>query len=154
LAPSEIVADMQRLREGLTRNPSQLVVIGRREARTVNSWSHNLPSLVTGPMRCVLYIHPADAEARGIGSGDWVRVSSRVGAVEVPVRITDSVMPGVVVLPHGYGHHGDGIRLSVAAEHAGASFNDLTDPAEIDPLSGNSVLNGVPVRVEPCPRPS
>ena len=101
-------------------------------------------------MRCVLYIHPADAEARGIGPGDWVRVSSRVGAVEVPVRITDSVMPGVVVLPHGYGHRGDGIRLRSPPQHAGASINDLTDPAEIDPLSGNSVLNGVPVRVERC----
>jgi anaerobic selenocysteine-containing dehydrogenase len=152
LAPRAIVADMQRLREGLTRNPSELVLIGRREARTVNSWSHNLPSLVTGATRCVLYIHPADAEAHGIGPGDCVRVSSRVGAVEVPVRITDSVMPGVVVLPHGYGHHGDGIRLAVAAEHTGASFNNLTDPAEIDPLSGNSVLNGVPVRVERRPR--
>ena len=152
LAPSEIVADMRRLREELTRNPPRLVVIGRREARTINSWSHNLPSLVTGAARCVLYIHPADAEAHGIGAGDWVRLSSRVGAVEVPTRITDSVMPGVVVLPHGYGHSGDGIRLSVAAEHAGASLNDLTDPAGIDPLSGNAVLSGVPVRVERCTR--
>jgi anaerobic selenocysteine-containing dehydrogenase len=154
LAPREIIADMARLRDSLMRSPWRLTLIGRREARTVNSWSHNLPTLVTGPTRCFLYIHPADAEAHGIGLGDWVRVSSRVGAVEVPVRITDSVMPGVVVLPHGYGHRGDGIRLSVAAEHAGASFNDLTDPAEIDPLSGNSVLDGVPVRMEPLPRPS
>jgi anaerobic selenocysteine-containing dehydrogenase len=96
-------------------------------------------------------MHPADAAARGIGPGDWVRVSSRVGAVEVPVRVTESVMRGVVALPHGYGHGGEGIRLHVAAEHAGASCNDLTDPAEIDPLSGNAVLSGVPVRVDRCP---
>ena len=152
LAPPELIADMQRLQQRLAQSVPELVLIGRREARTVNSWSHNLPSLVTGPMRCVLSIHPADAEARGIGPDDRVRVTSRVGAVEVPVRFTDSVMPGVVVLPHGYGHRGPGIRLHVAAEHAGVSINDLTDPAEIDPLSGNAVLNGVPVRVERCLR--
>ena len=151
LAPAAIVADMERLRESLAaRAPASLLLVGRREARTVNSWSHNLPSLVTGPMRCVLYIHPADAAAYGIGACDWARLTSCVGAVEVPVRLTDTVMPGVVVLPHGYGHRGDGIRLQVAAEHAGASMNDLTDPAEIDPLSGNAVLSGVPVRVERC----
>ncbi len=150
LAPREIVADMTRVRESLAESPPELVLIGRREMRTVNSWSHNLPSLVRGRMRCVLYIHPADADIRGVEPGDRVRVTSRVGAVEVAVEITDSVMPGVVVLPHGYGHRGDGIELKIAAEHAGASMNDLTDPAEIDPLSGNAVLNGVPVRVERC----
>jgi anaerobic selenocysteine-containing dehydrogenase len=151
LAPREIVADMERLRASLVvRGDASLLLTGGREARTVNSWSHNLPSLVTGPLRCVLYMHPTDAEMRGIGPRDWVRVTSRVGAVEVPVRLTDSVMLGVVVLPHGYGHRGEGIQLQVAAAHAGASMNDLTDPAEIDPLSGNAVLNGVPVRVERC----
>jgi anaerobic selenocysteine-containing dehydrogenase len=150
LAPRALVADMERLRRSLVGRDGDgsLVLIGRREARTVNSWSHNLPSLVTGPTRCVLYIHPADAEARGIGSSDRVRVTSRVGAIEVPVRLTDGVMPGVVVLPHGYGHRGDGIQMQVAAAHAGVSMNDLTDPAEIDPLSGNAVLNGVPVCVQ------
>jgi len=152
LAPREVVADMARLRESLAHRPPALVLIGRREARTVNSWSHNLPSLVTGPLRCVLDMHPADAAARGIGPGDRVRISSRVGVVEVPVRLTNGVMPGVVVLPHGYGHRGDGIQLAVAAAHAGVSINDLTDPAEIDPLSGNAVLNGFPVRIEPRPR--
>jgi len=152
VAPSELVADMARLRALLAESPPELLLIGRREARTVNSWSHNLPSLVTGLERCVLYIHPSDAAARGIDARDAVRVTSRVGAVEVPVRLTDAVMPGVVVLPHGYGHGGDGLQLSVAAAHAGASINDLTDPAAIEPLSGNAVLNGVPVRVEPCRR--
>jgi anaerobic selenocysteine-containing dehydrogenase len=79
-----------------------------------------------------------------------VKVTSRVGAVEVPAEVTDAVMRGVVSLPHGYGHDAPGIRLRVAAEHAGASFNDLTDPAEIDPLSGTAVLSGVPVAVERC----
>jgi anaerobic selenocysteine-containing dehydrogenase len=150
IAPKEIVADLERLRASLAEAPPPLVLIGRREMRSVNSWSHNLPSLVTGRMRCVLHIHPTDAEAHRIRSGDRVRVTSRVGAVEVPAEVTDDVMRGVVSLPHGYGHGAPGIRLKVAAEHAGASINDLTDPAELDPLSGTAVLSGVPVRVERC----
>jgi anaerobic selenocysteine-containing dehydrogenase len=148
IAPEEIVADLERLRASLAQALPPLVLIGRREARTVNSWSHNLPSLVVGRMRCVLYIHPTDAEAHRIHSGDRVRVTNRVGAVEVPAELTEDVMPGVLSLPHGYGHGAAGIRLSVAAELPGASINDLTDPAEIDPLSGTAVLSGVPVRVE------
>jgi anaerobic selenocysteine-containing dehydrogenase len=148
LAPRQVIADMARLRTSMAESPPELVLVGRREMRTVNSWSHNLPSLVKGPRRCVLSLHPADAASRRVAPGDWVRVTSRVGAVEVPVEITDDMMPGVVALPHGYGHCAEGIRLTVAAQHAGASVNDLTDPAEIDPLSGNAVLNAIPVRVE------
>jgi len=148
IAPKEIVADLARLHASLAQTPPPLLLIGRREMRSVNSWSHNLPRLVKGRMRCVLYIHPTDAEAQHICSGDRVKVTSRVGAVEVAAEVTDAVMRGVVSLPHGYGHRAPGIRLRVAAEHAGASFNDLTDPAEIDPLSGTAVLSGVPVRVE------
>jgi len=150
IAPKEIVADLARLRASLTEAQPPLVLIGRREMRTVNSWSHNLPSLVKGRMRCVLQVHPSDAEAHCIRSGDRVRVTSRVGVVEVPAEVTEEVMRGVISLPHGYGHGAPGIRLKVAAEHAGASINDLTDPDEIDPLSGTAVLSGVPVRVERC----
>jgi anaerobic selenocysteine-containing dehydrogenase len=148
LAPRQILADRERLRAYLEASAPALMLIGRREARSVNSWSHNLTRLVKGRARCVLEMHPADAEARGIASGMRVRVRSRGGAVEVPVQVCDSVMPGVVSLPHGYGHLGEGLQLGVAVERAGVSFNDLTDPAEIDPLSGNAVLSGVPVRVE------
>jgi anaerobic selenocysteine-containing dehydrogenase len=150
LAPPELIADLARLRESMDRTPPELVLIGRREARSVNSWSHNLPSLVSGRDRCLLEIHPDDAAARGIEDGAPVRVKSRVGSVQVPAHLSDALMPGVVSLPHGYGHRGEGIALGVAAERAGASANDLTDPAEIDPLSGNAVLNGVPVSVEPA----
>jgi len=135
----------------MASEPPPLALIGRREAGTVNSWSHNLPSLVTGPPRCLLYMHPSDAHARGIGPADQVRITSRVGMVDVPVRLTDSMMPGVVALPHGYGHRGDGIQLRVATEFAGVSINDLTDPAQIDPISGNAVLNGTPVSIEKLP---
>jgi anaerobic selenocysteine-containing dehydrogenase len=148
LAPPELVAEMSHLRRGAGEVRPGLVLIGRRESRTLNSWSHNLPTLVKGPSRCLLEIHPTDAAARGVESGARVRVASRTGAVEVPARVTEAMMPGVVSLPHGYGHRGEGIALGVAAEHAGASINDLTDPAEIDSPSGNAVLSGVPVDVE------
>ncbi|MCA9772150.1 MAG: molybdopterin oxidoreductase family protein, partial [Myxococcales bacterium] len=121
--------------------------IGRRELRTNNSWAHNLPSLVSGPRRCVLFMHPVDATARDVETDDSVVVASRVGSVEVPVHVTDEVMPGVVSLPHGYGHAVEGVRMKVAKEHAGVSVNDLTDPEPMDPLSGTAVLNGVPVTV-------
>jgi len=91
-----------------------------------------------------------DAQARRIGPGDRVRIVSRAGGVESHAELTDGMMPGVVSLPHGYGHEGEGLRLRVASQHAGVSINDLTDPADIDPLSGNAVLNGTPVRVERC----
>jgi anaerobic selenocysteine-containing dehydrogenase len=150
IAPKEIVADLERARATLAEPPPPLLLIGRREMRSVNSWSHNLPSLVTGRPRCVLEIHPEDARALGIQSGERVRVKSRVGAVEVPVELTDAVMRGVVSLPHGYGHGVPGTRLKVAAKHAGASMNELTDPAEIDSLSGTAVLSGIPVQLERC----
>ena len=147
VAPREIVEDLARLRGVMNEAAPGLLLVGRREVRTVNSWSHNLPSLVSGPERCVLHVNPADAAPRRIEDGSRVVVTSRVGAVEVPVRLTISMMPGVVSLPHGYGHRAEGSQMRVAAEHAGASINDLTDPAEIDPLSGNAVLSGVPVRL-------
>jgi len=150
VAPKEIVADLDRARATLAETAPPLLMIGRREARTVNSWSHNLPSLVKGRMRCVLHVHPADAEALRLQTGDRVRVKSRVGAVEVPVELTDTLMRGVVSLPHGYGHGVPGTQMEVAAKHAGASMNELTDPAEIDPLSGTAVLSGIPVELERC----
>jgi anaerobic selenocysteine-containing dehydrogenase len=150
LAPQELVADLVRLRESMTQPLPDLALIGRREARSVNSWAHNLPRLVAGRERCLLEIHPADAAVRSIEDGARVRVSSRVGTIQVHAQLSDALMPGVVCLPHGYGHRGEEIELRVAAGRAGASMNDLTDPAEIDPVSGNAVLSGIPVRVAPA----
>jgi len=148
LAAPEVIADLTRLRASLEQTSPPLSLIGRRETRSVNSWSHNLPGLVRGRPRCVLYLHPEDAAKRSIGNGDTVRVAGRVGHVELPVEVTDDVMPGVVCMPHGYGHGVEGVALGVASEHAGVSMNDLSDPAEIDPLSGNAVFNAIPVTVE------
>lgn len=149
-ATPELIADLKRLHRSLEDETPGLVLIGRRELRSINSWAHNLPKLIAGKSRCVLLLHPEDAAPHALDTGDRVVLKTSVGAIEVPVEITQSIMQGVVCLPHGYGHHRDGARLNVAREHAGVSFNDLTDPSEIDPISGNAVLNAIPVQLEPC----
>jgi anaerobic selenocysteine-containing dehydrogenase len=111
---------------------------------------HNLHVLVKGKPRCTLQLHPDDAAGIGLTDGAAARVRSRVGEVVVPVEVTDSVMPGVVSLPHGWGHSLPGIRMGVAQEHAGVNSNVLTDPTMIDPMSGNAVLNGILVDVVPA----
>jgi anaerobic selenocysteine-containing dehydrogenase len=111
---------------------------------------HNSQRLVKGKPRCTLYMHPRDAAVRGLDSGQRVELRGASGMVEVPLEVTDSVMPGVVSLPHGWGHDREGVRLGVAARHAGASANDVTDEHKIDPVCGTAVLNGVPVEVVPA----
>ena len=150
LAPPLFLDDLGRLEDVLSRGeraPGALELIGRRELRSNNSWMHNTRRLVKGPRRCTLRMHPADAAARGVANGATVKVVSRVGSVSVAVEISDEMMPGVVSLPHGYGHDRPGVRLAVASEHAGVSLNDLTDEARIDPLSGNASFSGVEVQV-------
>jgi anaerobic selenocysteine-containing dehydrogenase len=149
LCPPPIADDVPRLRRGLAARRTGLVLIGRRHLRSNNSWMHNLPGLVRGSNRCTLQIHPDDAGRLGLTDAGIAEVASESGAVEAEVEITDEVMPGVVSLPHGWGHGRPGTRGSVAAAHAGVSANTLTDPRAIDPLSGNAVLNGLPVRVRP-----
>jgi anaerobic selenocysteine-containing dehydrogenase len=155
LAPEALVADVQRLEARLAEPAAVaehgLELIGRRELRSNNSWMHNSQRLVKGPQRCTLLMHPTDAAARRLADGALVRVTSRVGAVTAPVKISDEVMPGVVSLPHGWGHGRPGVRLAVAAAHPGASINDLTDDQRLDTLSGNASFSGVRVTVEAAP---
>ncbi|WP_413299606.1 molybdopterin oxidoreductase family protein [Bacillus sp. 1P10SD] len=148
LAPAILVDDVYRLRETMKSDSLNILLIGRRDLRSNNSWLHNLPVLVKGENRCLLWIHPTDASRMGLINGDKASVQSRTGKIEVPIHITDDVMPGVVSLPHGWGHDLTGTRLQVAREHAGINVNILTDEQVIDKVSGNAVLNGVPVRVE------
>jgi anaerobic selenocysteine-containing dehydrogenase len=108
---------------------------------------HNYPRLMKGRDRCTLLLHPTDAAARGIADGATVRLTSRAGSVEAPAEVSDEVMPGVVSLPHGFGHARPGTGTTVAAAHPGASVNDVTDDQFLDALTGNAALNGVPVRV-------
>jgi anaerobic selenocysteine-containing dehydrogenase len=145
LCPPLLAEDVARLEAATTT--AGLVLINRRHTRDCNSWLHNVPKLVSGADRCTLLMNPADAKARGLDDGTSVTVRSRVGEVTVPLQLSDEVMAGVVSLPHGYGHARDGVRLQVAAQHAGASVNDLSDDQRVDMLSGNAALSGVPVEV-------
>jgi anaerobic selenocysteine-containing dehydrogenase len=148
LAPERFLADLARAVEALQQPAPDLALIGRRHVRSNNSWLHNSQRLVKGKPRCTLQIHPQDAARRGVLDGTTVRLRSRVGEVRVAAEITTDVMPGVVSLPHGWGHDRDGIRLGVASRHAGASINDVVDDQRIDTLTGTAVLNGTPVEVE------
>ncbi len=149
LAPEPIVQDVARLAASLQgRAANGLLLIGRRDLRSNNSWMHNVANLVRGRERCTLQVHPDDAARLGLSAHGAARVTSRVGSVTAPVEITDVIMPGVVSLPHGWGHGVPGTRQGVAAAHAGVSSNVLTDGERLDPLSGNAVLNGIPVSVE------
>ncbi len=122
-----------------------LLLIGRRHQRDNNSWMHNQARLVRGRPRHQLLVNPSDLHARGIGSGDRVRVASASGELEVECLASDDMMPGVVSLPHGYGHARPGVRMAVATTMPGASVNDVTDPAVVEGIGANAVVNGVPV---------
>ena len=142
------MADVGRLSSALSQYKNdELVLIGRRDLRSNNSWMHNIKILIKGKDRCTLQMHPEDATRIGIQSGQVVRVISRVGELEVATEVTDSLMPGVVSLPHGWGHSVDETQMAVAESRAGVNSNILTDGSLLDPLSGNAVLNGIPVEV-------
>lgn len=147
LAPQPLLEDLPRLRAALTRGNGEMVLVGRRNLRTNNSWMHNLPRLNRGRPLCTLQIHSDDAARLALRDGATALVSSRTGTVEVPVEVTDDIMPGVVSIPHGFGHDREGAVLSTARERPGANSNILADEMALDPLSGNAVLNGIPVTV-------
>jgi anaerobic selenocysteine-containing dehydrogenase len=148
LAPAAFINDLDRLAAAVPGLENQgLVLIGRRHLRSNNSWMHNVNVLVKGKPRCTLHVHPDDAALLGLTDGDAASITSRVGSVTAPVEVTDSITPGVVSLPHGWGHDAPGAQMRVAAEHAGVNSNILTDHEAMDPLSGTSVLNGIPVEV-------
>jgi len=142
-------ADLARVYEVFQQyNKDQILLIGRRHVRSNNSWLHNSQRLVKGKSRCTLMLHPETAARHEIIDGQKVKVSSRVGCVEIEAQITDELMPGVVSIPHGWGHGRKGVRQSIAQAHAGVSLNDLTDDTAIDKLCGNAAVNGVPVQLE------
>lgn len=147
LAPAPILADIPRLLASLDSTDGFLL-IGRRHLRSNNSWMHNLPALSGGSNRCTLQIHPDDAARLRLA--DTAVVTGPAGTLEVPVEITDTIRPGVVSLPHGWGHDVPGTRMSVAARNPGVNVNTLLDSSLMDPLSGTSVLNAVPVQVAPA----
>lgn len=157
LAPEPMRAELTRLAAELAApaaslEPDVLQLIGRRDLRTCNSWMHNTRVGTKGRERCTLLMHPDDASARGLTDGQVVRISSRVGQLEAPLELTADLLLGVVSLPHGWGHRGPGLRMAVAEAHPGVSCNDLVDDLVLEPVVGNAIFNGVPVRVEAADR--
>jgi anaerobic selenocysteine-containing dehydrogenase len=158
LAPELLLADVDRLAATLTDvddvdnggHGDGFVLVGRRQLRSNNSWMHNVGVLVKGKPRCTMHIHPDDAVRIGLADGDSAKVTSRAGSVVVPAEVTDAVMPGVVSIPHGWGHDLPGVAMAVAEAHAGVNSNVLADELLLDPVSGTSVLNGIPVAVVPA----
>ncbi|WP_320672150.1 molybdopterin-dependent oxidoreductase [Patulibacter defluvii] len=155
LAPAALLEDVERLALALDEPADGMLLIGRRDLRSNNSWMHNLPLLVSGPARCTAWIHPDDAARVGVADGEPLRISSRVGAIELPATVTDRIRPGVVSVPHGWGHDAAGARMEVARGVAGVNANRLADGETLEPLSGTAVLNGIPVEVAvPVPAPA
>jgi anaerobic selenocysteine-containing dehydrogenase len=149
-APDAFVADLKRVETEILAHDAardELRLVGRRHLRSNNSWMHNAHRLTKGPRRDQLWIHPEDAARRSIVDGEQVKLASRVGEISVAARVTDRVMPGVVCLPHGFGQARAGVRLAIASALTGASYNDVSDEAAVDPVSGNAALNALPVRV-------
>ncbi len=149
-APAELVADITRLNVAIAAPVAALQLIGRRHVRSNNSWMHNSHRLVKGKPRHQLLMHPDDATRYGLENGGMVNVASRVGNADITLETTNDMMPGVASIPHGFGHGRPGVALATAALHAGVSANDLTDEMAIDAVSGNAVLNGVPITVQPA----
>jgi anaerobic selenocysteine-containing dehydrogenase len=150
LAPGPLLADVSRLLEASGREANGgFVLVGRRHVRSNNSWMHNVDVLMTGKDRCTLEINPGDASRLGVSSGGRVKLTSSAGTLTAPVEITEEIMPGVVSLPHGWGHDLEGSELSVAAARPGVNANRLST-GEMDPISGNAILNGIPVEVVPA----
>lgn len=149
LAPPHVLADLPRLEQAMAAEPPALVLVSRRHLRSLNSWMHNVDTLVRGKERCTLHVHSQDAARLGLASGDLAEVASESGSVRVVAEVGDDIRPGVVSLPHGWGHGGAGTRTTVSARHAGVNINLLSPAAMVDAASGNAVLNGIPVRVAP-----
>ncbi|KQQ97155.1 molybdopterin-dependent oxidoreductase [Massilia sp. Leaf139] len=149
LAPAMLLDDLERVAADLAAPAPDLVIVGRRQLRSNNSWMHNLPVLAKGAYRCTALVHPLDAARLGLADGGMAQLRNGARRIEVQVEVSDEMMPGVVSLPHGWGHDLEGIRLGVAAERPGVNLNALLDENLRDPLSGNAVLSGVPVEMAP-----
>ncbi|MCK5425575.1 MAG: molybdopterin oxidoreductase family protein [Emcibacter sp.] len=148
-APNLLVTDLNRVKDDLFSAPQsdKLLLIGRRDIRTNNSWSHNSHRLVKGKNRCTLLINPQDMKRHGLSSGDMVGIKSRVGSLTIQAEATTDMMPGVVSIPHGWGHARTGVMLDIATKHGGVSVNDLTDETKTDQLIGTAAVNGIEVEL-------
>ncbi|MGZ4858431.1 MAG: molybdopterin-dependent oxidoreductase [Candidatus Angelobacter sp.] len=149
LAPAMLIDDLKRPAADLEQPAPELVIVGRRQLHGNNSWMHNLPVLAKGAAQCIALVNPADAARLGLEDGAQARIAHDGRSIEAEVEITDEMMPGVVSLPHGWGHDQPGTQLEVAAANPGANLNALMDENRRDPLSGNAVLSGMEVEMRP-----
>lgn len=133
-------------------NNKEFALIGRRHLRSNNSWMHNSERLMKGKGRCTVMVNPVDAKNLGVADGQSVEVSSKIGKIVLPAEVTESIMPGVVSIPHGFGHTGKGLELRVAKAHAGQSINDISDDQLVDKLTGNAAFSGQTVKLKPVPK--
>lgn len=147
LFPDIYLAGLNALNDLLPLKEDAFFLIGRRHVRSNNSWMHNSRRLVKGKTRCDAMLNPVDAERLAVSDGELVSVSSEAGTISLPVNITEDVMPGVVSIPHGWGHGRKGVRLAVAQRHAGVSVNDVIGTQAVEMITGMAVLNGVPVEI-------
>jgi anaerobic selenocysteine-containing dehydrogenase len=147
LAPAMLIEDLKRPAAALAQAAPDLVIIGRRQIRSGNSWMHNLSILAKGPYRCTALVNPADAQRLGLQHGGKARIANGGRSIEAQVEVSEEMMPGVVSLPHGWGHDLSGTKLAVAAERPGANLNVLLDDTLRDPLSGNAVLSGIAIEM-------
>jgi anaerobic selenocysteine-containing dehydrogenase len=152
LFPAQIGADLERLQAALDRPRPPTVLVGRRQLRSANSWLHNVEVMVKGKERCTLEVHPDDARRFELVDGEMAAVTNETGQVEIRVQVTEDIIPGVVSIPYGWGHDAPGASMSVAAAHAGINVNLLSD-GSMDPVSGNAVLNAIPVTIRPMAVP-
>ncbi|OJJ16469.1 dehydrogenase [marine bacterium AO1-C] len=152
LIPLEIIKELPKVLQALEEkrnDQEELLLIGRRHLRSNNSWMHNYPRLMKdGDKRCTAMLHSEEAQKRGIANGDWMEVSTNVGQIKIKAEITDEVMPGVLCIPHGWGHHDKHVHLDVASKHAGVNVNELIDHSIYEEMSGNAVFSGIPVKVK------
>ncbi len=154
LAPPMLIDDLKRPAAALNLAPPDMVIVGRRQVRSGNSWMHNLPILAKGPFRCTALVNPADAQrlqgCRTASKANITSIASGGRSIEAQVELSEEMMPGVVSLPHGWGHDLAGVRMAVAAERPGANLNTLLDDSMRDPLSGNAVLSGIAIEMHPA----
>jgi len=150
LTPEHLLNDLPRLDTAIEQHSDELLLVSRRHLGSMNSWMHNIEKLVKGKDRCTLQIHPNDAQSQQIANGQLVTVSNQTGSLNVRAEITENIRPGIVCLPHGWGHSEPQTKMTVAAEHAGINFNQLAPSTLTDSASGNAVLNGIPVTVTAC----
>jgi anaerobic selenocysteine-containing dehydrogenase len=153
VAPPLFIADLARVEADLSAPVPEILLIGRRDLRSNNSWMHNLPILAKGPNRCKALVHPDDANRLGLADGGRAIISAAGRSIVVEVEWSDDMMAGVISVPHGWGHDLAGARLGLAARNPGVNVNRLLDEAARDPLSGNSVLNGIAITVAPYREP-